>query len=332
MPLLFDDPPGRALMSYRPVESLDDPRGWASETTYLLGTDGGWRRLAMADLGLAEEWWPGPDTYGAGQVSPDGRWWALHVGPNVLLMNLRTGEHRLAHLGDDAVGAVRAVAAGQAAVCRRSRVRASGHLGVSSTHLVDVTGKVRESPYGRFAVAYQPDGTAMRFTATHRLRWAEGSTKPTRDRVPGFWHAQRRSWTFQHGERLSIVPDLPRASRRWTTCSPWTRSPWCRWRDWSTGAAATWDRREPRHQLRLARRRDPADLHLVLVGDVDPRGRRADVAWCGCRGCLRTSGPVGMRALPSTCLGRGVRPAGGRRLRRRLRPSPGGSVCRCRGT
>jgi hypothetical protein len=205
MPWLLDDPPGRAVMSYRPVESWDDPRGWASETIYILGTDGSWRRLAMAGLGLAEEWWPGPDTYGAGQVSPDGRWWASHVGPHVLLLDLRTGEQRLAHLGDDrSVRFVRWLQGSD--VLQAFSNRASGNVGVSSTHLVHVSGKVRVSPYGRDAVAFEPDGTAVRFTRTHLLRWASESATPTRDPVPGFWRAQRRSSTAHHGERLSIVP------------------------------------------------------------------------------------------------------------------------------
>ena len=300
MPSLLDDPPGRALMSYRPVESLDDPRGWAAETIYVLGADGGWRRLAMADLGLAEAGWPGPDMYGAGQVSPDGRWWASHVGPNVLLLDLRTGEHRLAHLGDDrSVRFVRWLPGSRALQAFSNR--ASGHVGVSSTHLVDVTGKVRESPYGRFAVAYQPDGTAVRFTATHRLRWAEGSTKPMKDLVPGFWHAQRRSWTVQHGERLSIVPIFRELAEIDDLLAVDTESlvPVARLVNRRGGYVAEGESLGA--SFRLARRRDPADLHLVMAGDVDSRARRAasrgadaegGAACLGRLGCERRSRPA----------------------------------------
>jgi hypothetical protein len=60
MPSLLDDPPGRAVLSYRPIEYEHDPQGWAGETIYLWGVDGRWRRLSMLDLGLPDEGWPGP--------------------------------------------------------------------------------------------------------------------------------------------------------------------------------------------------------------------------------------------------------------------------------
>ena len=205
LPSLLDDPPGRAVMSYRPVESFDDPQGWSGEAFYVLGTDGGWRRLAMADLDLPEDWWPGHDMYGAGQVSPDGRWWAAYAGPNVLLMNLRTSEHRLVDLGTDrSVRFVRWLPDSRALQAFSNR--ASEAHGVSSTHLVRVSGNVRVSPYGPLAVAFEPDGTAVKFTAHHRLRWADPATTPTKDAVPGWWHLQGDSWRSHHGERLSILP------------------------------------------------------------------------------------------------------------------------------
>ena len=159
-------------MTYRPVESIDDPDGWVFRDALRAGPR---RSLATASDGrprtCVEEWWPGPDTYGAGQLSPDGRRWATHAGPNVLLLDLRTGEHRLIDLGADrSVRFVRWLP--DSRTLQAFSHRAPGTHGVSSTHLVDVSGKVRVSPYGRQAVAFEPDGTAVRFTRTHRLRWA----------------------------------------------------------------------------------------------------------------------------------------------------------------
>ncbi len=205
MPSLLDDPPSRAVMTYRPVESFDDPHGWGSETLYALGDDGRWRRLAMADLGLLEEWWPGPDMYGAGELSPDGRWLATHAGPNVLFLDLRTGEHRLIDLGADrSVRFVRWLP--DSRTLQAFSNRASGTRGVATTHLVGISGDARLSPYGRQAIAYEPDGTAVKFTRTHLLRWtAEGGT-PTQEPVPAFWQVQGQSWTAHHGAELSVVP------------------------------------------------------------------------------------------------------------------------------
>jgi hypothetical protein len=205
-PSALDDPPGRAVMSYRPVETLDDPEGWIGETLYLLGVDGRWRRLAMAEFGLREAWWPGTDMYGAGQVSPDGRRWATHVGSDVMVLDLRTGTHRLYPVGDGRteVRFVRWLPHSRTLQAYSSGTNQAPR--VNMTHLVDVTGEVRVSPYGRLGVAFEPDGTAVLFGRSYRFRWADAEAAPTKDRVPRFWQAHRRSYTALHGKRLSIVP------------------------------------------------------------------------------------------------------------------------------
>jgi hypothetical protein len=85
-----------ARLAYHPLERLTDPaEGWASEQIMFWGSDGQWRSLDMADLGLPEAWWPGGnDTYGPGSLSADGRIWAAHTNAGVVLVNLSTGSFR----------------------------------------------------------------------------------------------------------------------------------------------------------------------------------------------------------------------------------------------
>ena len=81
LPSLLTDPPGRAVLTFHPPEGFDDPAGWASETLLFYGSDRRWRSLRMGELGLPAQAWPGADTYGAGSLSPDGRWWAGRSTP-----------------------------------------------------------------------------------------------------------------------------------------------------------------------------------------------------------------------------------------------------------
>ncbi|HEX4471930.1 MAG TPA: hypothetical protein VH085_08170 [Nocardioides sp.] len=67
--------------------------GWATERVLFLGRDGRWRALDLADLGLPERWWPGPDSSQAGALSTDGRTWAAPTLSGVVLVDLITGEH-----------------------------------------------------------------------------------------------------------------------------------------------------------------------------------------------------------------------------------------------
>jgi len=94
LPDLSSDPPGRAVLAYHPREWFEGTSGWASERVFLLGVDGRWRSLELKELGLPESAWPGPDTYGAGDLSPDGRVWAGPTNDGVIVIDLDTGQSR----------------------------------------------------------------------------------------------------------------------------------------------------------------------------------------------------------------------------------------------
>jgi hypothetical protein len=88
LPSLLDDPPGRALVaSYVPRPTI----GISGEAIELYGVDGRWRRLVLGDLGLPANDWNGVDTYGAGALSPDGRWWAGPMIDGMFVVDLRDG-------------------------------------------------------------------------------------------------------------------------------------------------------------------------------------------------------------------------------------------------
>jgi hypothetical protein len=88
LPSLLDDLPGRALVaSYVPRPAL----GFDGEAIELYGVDGRWRRLALGDLDLPDDGWSGGDTYGAGALSPDGRWWAGPMRGGMFLVDLSDG-------------------------------------------------------------------------------------------------------------------------------------------------------------------------------------------------------------------------------------------------
>ncbi len=98
LPDLLADPPGRARLAYHPRETFDDRDGWADERVFFLGTDGTWRSLEMADLALPESAHPGPDTYGAGDLSPDGTRWAAKTNDGIVLLDLSSGVARVVTL------------------------------------------------------------------------------------------------------------------------------------------------------------------------------------------------------------------------------------------
>lgn len=101
---LLADPPGRAFVQtfrYLPFERVT---GWHDQLTYFYGADGRWRSLLMSELGLDATTWAGPDSGWAGDLSPDGRYWAFPTtvlrrgtlasrwGP-VAVMDLSTAEY-----------------------------------------------------------------------------------------------------------------------------------------------------------------------------------------------------------------------------------------------
>lgn len=100
LPRLVDDPPGRATVVYHPPEHWPEPvEGWAGETLLFHGVDGRWRAMRMDELGLDDATWGSHDTYGAGSLSPDGRWWAGQQRTGVVLLDLATGKAETIAMG-----------------------------------------------------------------------------------------------------------------------------------------------------------------------------------------------------------------------------------------
>lgn len=191
LPSVLDDP-GRARLAYHPPEWWGDATGWASEVILLLGVDGQWRRLALDDLGQPEESWPGADTYGAGELSPDGRWWAGKSRAGVLLVDLRTGQHRLVALDTDWVAQVRWLPDGSGLVAayslgNRPRLRAA-HVTVPGL-------RVRQVSYEVWSSGFEPDGTPLTLRRT-----ADGSYDLVAD--PGPREVVRGSVRFPLAGRM----------------------------------------------------------------------------------------------------------------------------------
>lgn len=88
LPSVLTDPPGRAVVaSYVPRPTS----GFAGEAIEFYGTDGRWRRLELGALDLPADGWNGSDTFGAGALSPDGRWWAGPMFNGMFLVDLSDG-------------------------------------------------------------------------------------------------------------------------------------------------------------------------------------------------------------------------------------------------
>lgn len=98
LPTVAADPPGRALLAVHVGERLDDPWEWAAENILVHGIDGRWRRLDLAGLGLSGGA-PYVDSYGAGDLSPNGRWWVGRAREGVVLVDLGKGRVELVELG-----------------------------------------------------------------------------------------------------------------------------------------------------------------------------------------------------------------------------------------
>jgi hypothetical protein len=160
LPDLLTDPPGRALLAYHPRESFDDRGGWASERVFFFGTDGQWRSLDMDDLALPESTHPGIDTYGAGQLSPDGARWAAPTRAGIVLLDLRTARTRVVLLP----GAHTQYLAWHPDGRDVGVVRLSG----ASTHRTwSVHARSRdvaEAAYGLPIDGFAPDGSVVTFT------------------------------------------------------------------------------------------------------------------------------------------------------------------------
>jgi hypothetical protein len=150
LPSVLDDPPGRAVMAVRTNITqlnigVDD---WSAIRILLYGADGEWRRLDLGELGL-EDAAIYQDTYGAGRLSPDGRWWMGPMHDGVVLVDLSMGEARQQSVP---VGGVATAA----------WIPGTNSIAVNGVRIDLATGKVRRTPY-RFAgeVGFEPDGTPL---------------------------------------------------------------------------------------------------------------------------------------------------------------------------
>lgn len=158
LPSVLDEP-SRARLVVHPVERWGDGQGWANEVQVVLGTDGRWRRLDMAELGLKEAWWPGEDTYGAGALSADGRTWAAHTNAGVVFVDLTMGTVRHVAFSRDQ-SFVRAVkwVGGTNVVSAYAR---SEHGQQYGTYQVSLVGTVERVSYDGTRTSFDTDGTPV---------------------------------------------------------------------------------------------------------------------------------------------------------------------------
>lgn len=157
----------RARFAYHPTERWDDPEGWAGERIFFLGVDDRWRVLDMGDLRLPVDSWPGPDTYGPGSLSRDGRIWAGKARGGVVLLDLSRAAVRYVRLpeGRSRVAYVDWVP-GQKVV---SAYAAPGSTKFSTFH-VDNKGRVAPAAYPGSRTRFDVDGTPVEVIGTDRRR------------------------------------------------------------------------------------------------------------------------------------------------------------------
>lgn len=185
LPDLLADPPDRAVLAYHPREFFE-PGGWASERIFFLGTDGGWRSLAMADLGLPESAWPGVDSYGPGALSYDGRIWAGRTNFGVVLVDLSSGEAMTVETPGVHTSFLAWRPDGQQLDMVR---RGDKDRSYRTWSLNPRTGKVVRARYRLPLSAYAPDGTVVTFTkdegGTQRvIHYPDGKTSSEAVSVP----------------------------------------------------------------------------------------------------------------------------------------------------
>lgn len=88
---LVDDPPGRAVLAVGDLFPVVEDR--AEWVTYLYGTDGRWRSLTFADLGMSEfEMFGDPNPYGT--LSNNGRYLAMRTRTGIGVVDLSTARVR----------------------------------------------------------------------------------------------------------------------------------------------------------------------------------------------------------------------------------------------
>lgn len=150
LPSLLDDLPGRAVMALRrDITQFNAPvASWSEIDILFFGADGRWRRLELEDLGLSDDT-TYTDTYDAGQLSPDGRWWMGYARTEVILLNLATGEVRMQPIPGSRSSGARWVPG-------RNAIMVNGFE-------IDLrTRATTRTPYkSTFEVGFEPDGTAL---------------------------------------------------------------------------------------------------------------------------------------------------------------------------
>jgi len=146
LPSLHDDLPGRAVLVVNPkITTLNmSVQEWSELTLLFFGVDGRWRRLSMADLGLSESLIPN-DTFGAGELSWDGRWWAAPTHTGIVALDLTTGTTHTVRI-------------------RHSGTWVRGRHAMLSTVGKEISvpqGTFTQVPYFSGGVGYEPDGTPV---------------------------------------------------------------------------------------------------------------------------------------------------------------------------
>ena len=183
LPSLLDDLPGRALLVINPaITTFDAPvRSWSELELLFFGVDGRWRRLGMEALGLSPSLIYS-DTFGAGKLSTNGRWWAGPTRDGMVVLNLASGMTRIVPT-EGSVGSAVWVPGRNSILTNGSEVTVPG-------------GVVTHVPYSSISVGFEPDGTPLSLERgpdgqAVLVEWRGGSQQP-RTVVPGISPPRRR--------------------------------------------------------------------------------------------------------------------------------------------
>lgn len=220
LPSVLADPRPARLV-HHPTERWEDGDGWVSERLFLLGTDERWRSLDLDDLGLPDGSWPGRDTFGAGSLSRDGRWWAGRAHAGVVLLDLRSGEVTYAALppGIAGVGHVQWIPGRDVVSATAGRPGSSRQV----TFHVDTAGRVTPARYPGWRTRFDVDGTPVGVTSVGRdrlrfTRWHDTGTE-SRTLAPGLELPRlMRRYVFPVFGSSEVA--LLAAARSWPSSAP----------------------------------------------------------------------------------------------------------------
>lgn len=164
LPNLLTSPPGRALLTYHPRESFDDQGRWASEHVFFYGVDAVWRSLRMSDLGLPDSTHPGADTYGAGELSPDGTFWVAKAEDGIVLLDLSSGRSRVVRVPGDHTSYIAWHPDGETIEVTRLHGASTQRTWSIDRH----TGDVERRPYLMPVDGFAGDGSVVTFVRRRR--------------------------------------------------------------------------------------------------------------------------------------------------------------------